>query len=101
MVTGVAVEINKVEGVASTVHLSSQSPGCRETREREGGNFIQHTRYAWSTRLQNLLCSAVKVSCILRSFPSSISLCLINCGLCCIIHVLCTLLVCCVARPLV
>ena len=43
MVTGVAVEINKVEGVASTVHLSSQSPGCRETRERKGGNFIQHT----------------------------------------------------------
>ena len=36
MVTGVAVEINKVEGVASTVHLSSQSPGCRETRERGG-----------------------------------------------------------------
>ena len=35
MVTGVAVEINKVEGVASTVHLSSQSSGCRETRERK------------------------------------------------------------------
>ena len=37
MVTGVAVKINKVEGVASTVHLSSQSPGCRETRERREG----------------------------------------------------------------
>ena len=60
MVTGVAV----VEGVASTVHLSSHSPGCRETGERrEGGNFIQHTIYSWSTRLQNLLCSAEKVSC--------------------------------------
>ena len=43
MVTGVAVEINKVEGVASTVHLSSQSPGCRETREREGGRELHTT----------------------------------------------------------
>ena len=45
MVTGVAVEINKVEGVASTVHLSSQSPGCRETRERGGreGTSYTHT----------------------------------------------------------
>ena len=43
MVTGVAVEINKVEGVASTVHLSSQSPGCRETRERREGTSYTHT----------------------------------------------------------
>ena len=32
MVTGVAVEVNKVEGVACTIHLSSQGPGCEETR---------------------------------------------------------------------
>ena len=58
MVTGVAVEINKVEGVASTVHLSSQSPGCRETRERREGTYI-HIRHkkvyifvvCWKTRL--------------------------------------------------
>ena len=45
MVTDVAVEINKVEGVASTVHLSSQSPGCRETRERGGRELHIHIRH--------------------------------------------------------
>ena len=44
MVTGIAVEINKVEGVASTVHLSSQSPGCRETRERGREGTLYNTQ---------------------------------------------------------
>ena len=32
VVTGIAVEVNEVEGVASTIHLASQSPRCEKTR---------------------------------------------------------------------
>ena len=49
MVTGVAVKINKVEGVASTVHLSSQSPGCRETRERGGREGTSYNTMVYQT----------------------------------------------------
>ena len=74
MVTGVAVEINKVEGVASTVHLSSQSPGCRE--RREGTSYTHTTQKGFRGVLENkvgppyhttnlLHCSLRKIKCII------------------------------------
>ena len=78
-----------------TSPLRAQAVG-RQGRE-EGGNFIQHTRCAWSTRLQNLLCSAVNsCSVAFQVRYHYVGLCgyvlhKVGCCVLCVVYIACVL----------